>query len=248
MRANRSYVERNAGVYFFAYSVPETILVNRGIKADLGPGAAIFHHSIVRSDGEGKVETITAGPAETGSWLRQLGFTPLKPQIAFLAHPDGRLITGNFDTTPWNHPDIAQAFIKTNWEDADFDFAKNYIRSFLPKITSVGYNLAGHNSNSLVRLIWSVVCIDRGIPSRSSLDHPNVLLEKFFRPGSKHDIFDSSHRYYADLLANWFNIARIAGHGTLRLSRDDLRRLLTGNGGDRAAKASKWWRKWRLRD
>jgi hypothetical protein len=243
----KKYVESCAGVYFFMYSVPEVIASYIRLVSDLGPGANIYHQSVVHSDGNGKVETITAGPANGSAWYKQAGLAPLKAQIAFLAHPESSQIKNNFDSIPWSHPGIKKIFVRTNWSTIDFKHAKSYIISSTDRISSVSYNLGGHNSNSFITLIWKQAFLHAAESGRSSPDNPNYLLTEYFRPGSNFSLFDNNCGYYIDLISNWLYIAKNVGLIIFYLSASRARQLLAARRGVSHLSATQWYRKWRNR-
>lgn len=223
---DKDYVKTHEGVYFFTYSVPQMIAVNMRFDADVGRGVKIYHQSLICSDGCGKVETITAGPSDQNAWFRQAGFTPLLPQMAFLAHPDSSLIQNCFDSTAWKHPEIQQTFKKTNWKRSDFNYARECVLFTLLEISKVGYNLGGHNSNSFITFVWRKAFLNAATLGGYALDNPNSLLSAYFRPGSKYGIFENSVGYYADLLVNWSAITVTAMFAVAKLFAAHMRQFL----------------------
>lgn len=223
---DRAYVEAHPGVYFFVYSVPEVISANIRLDATLGSGSNIFHTSIVRSDGQGMVETITAGPAQPRPLIKQFGFTPVLPEIAFLSHPDPSKIRPNFDTVAWNDPGLKKLFGKTDWVAEDFAYAKTCVADNADRISAVRYNLGGHNSNSFAGFIWQEVMQHAALSRNARLFDPNALLAEHFRPGSQFDIFDRSIAYRLALIGNWANIAKVTVIALFHMTVGRVRRLL----------------------
>ncbi|MGB3472775.1 MAG: hypothetical protein WBA51_18310 [Erythrobacter sp.] len=221
---DKTYVVRNKGVYFFVYSVPQMIAANIGMTLPRGGAARVYHQSIIYSDGDGRVETITSGPAEGRSWYKQIGLTPICVQIAHLSHPDQSKVLPSFDTTAWRSARIQQFFYKSNWNSGDFERARILADLHRPRIAGVGYNLGGRNSNSIIAFLWRRLARVPGSYSCEKLDDPEVALASFFRPGSDLGLFDYGPRTYLKVTANWFALGYFAIWSLLDIGTRTIRK------------------------
>ena len=199
----RDFVVANAGVYFMAYCVPQMIAANLGVTLPASKAAPIYHQSILRSDGQGAVETITAGPRNGRQWLRQIGLTPIEGQMAWLMHTDPLAIRPCFDTSAWRFPAIEQVYFATNWRSGDFDLAKRIFCEHQKQIERVGYNLGGRNSNTLTAALCDRVSSDPEIVKDRVLDNPRRVLARYYRPGSDIDLFYTKARDVPKVAGNW---------------------------------------------
>lgn len=223
---DRDSVTTNPGVYFFLYSVPQVLAVNLRLPTRLGFGAEIYHSSMIYSDGNGAVETITAGPEAPGAWYQQFGFAPIAAQIAFLAHPDPQLVVANFDTVAWTRQEVRKRFIPTDFTAEDFEAAKAHVKHLQSSGIFPTYHLGGHNSNTVFNILCLHLTRNKSAEGLAAPASEFLRMPGVFRPGSTHPSFKRGFAYYRSMAIDGLRIARRAAAALMHLGRHAWVQLL----------------------